>query len=217
LSAGKERRGIFVTDDSVPSSDDGNQSTSLSLLARVRRNEVAAWERFVSLYDGLIAHWCAQAGLREPQISDVKQEVFLAVHGHLGQFSKAAHDGSFRGWLRQITRNKAIDHWRKQAPEAAIGGTEALQRLNQLQADGNSEEVEAATREERQLVLRRAVELIRQDFEENTWRAFWRTVVDNLEAAEVAQELGITRNAVYLAKARVLHRLQEEFADLIEN
>jgi RNA polymerase sigma-70 factor (ECF subfamily) len=205
-----------VTDGSVSSSDAGNRSTSLSLLDRVRRSEAAAWERFVSLYDGLIAHWCAQAGLREPQISDVKQEVFLAVHGHLDQFSTAAHTGSFRGWLRQITRNKAIDHWRKQRPEPAVGGTEALQRLNELQAEGSGAEEEAAVREDRQFVLRRAVELIRQDFEENTWRAFWRTVVDGREAAEVAQELGITRNAVYLAKARVLHRLQEEFADLIE-
>jgi RNA polymerase sigma-70 factor (ECF subfamily) len=206
-----------VTDGSVSSSDAGNQSTSLSLLDRVRRSEASAGERFVSQYEGLIAPWCAQAGLREPQIADVKQEVFLAVHGHLDQFSKAAHTGSFRGWLRQITRNKAIDHWRKQLPEPAVGGTEALQRLNELQAEGSGAEEEAAVREDRQFVLRRAVELIRRDFEENTWRAFWRTVVDGREAAEVAQELGITRNAVYLAKARVLHRLQEEFADLIEN
>ena len=63
---------------------------------------------------------------------------------------------------------------------------------------------------------RRALELIVSDFEDVTWKAFWRVVVEGHPPANVAQDLAISRNAVYLAKARVLQRLRDEFKDLIQ-
>ena len=41
-------------------------------------------------------------------------------------------------------------------------------------------------------------------------------VIDEAAAVDIAAELGMTPNAVYLAKARVLRRLREEFAGLEE-
>ena len=64
--------------------------------------------------------------------------------------------------------------------------------------------------------VHRAVQLIRTDFHDDTWLSFWRGVVDGQPPAFVAQDLGISRNAVYLAKARVLSRLREEVEDLLE-
>ena len=62
-------------------------------------------------------------------------------------------------------------------------------------------------------ILRRAVELVRAEFEAQTWQAFWRVVVDGRRPGDVAEELGITTNAVYLARSRVLRRLRETLAD----
>ena len=59
-------------------------------------------------------------------------------------------------------------------------------------------------------------ELIQAEFTESTWQAFWRVVVEGQAPAEAGAALGLPTNAVYLAKARVLRRLREEFADLIE-
>jgi RNA polymerase sigma-70 factor (ECF subfamily) len=59
------------------------------------------------------------------------------------------------------------------------------------------------------------VGLIRSEFEERTWRAFWGVAVDDRPAAEVAAELGMSPGAVYIAKSRVLRRLREEFRDLL--
>jgi RNA polymerase sigma-70 factor (ECF subfamily) len=70
--------------------------------------------------------------------------------------------------------------------------------------------------EEVNLLYRRALELMVRDFEPKTWKAFWGVVVEGRRAAEVAADLGMTENAVYLAKARVLARLREEFQDLID-
>ena len=86
-------------------------------------------------------------------------------------------------------------------------------RLNQV-ADGPPSAADEA--EESHLLYRRAVELIQVEFEESTWKAFYRMVIDGVGAQDVAAELGITPNAAYLAKARVLRRLREEFCELEE-
>jgi RNA polymerase sigma-70 factor (ECF subfamily) len=70
--------------------------------------------------------------------------------------------------------------------------------------------------EEDTLVFSRALELIRQEFEGTNWQAFWRVTVEGERPADVAEALGVTVNIVYLAKSRILRRLREEFADLLE-
>jgi RNA polymerase sigma-70 factor (ECF subfamily) len=54
------------------------------------------------------------------------------------------------------------------------------------------------------------------EFEPATWRAFWECVVNERPAAEVASELELTENAVYLAKGRVLRRLRNELGGLLD-
>ena len=61
-----------------------------------------------------------------------------------------------------------------------------------------------------------ALDLMKAEFEPVTWRACWQFVVEGRPAADVAQDLGITPNAVYLAKARVLCRLRAELDGLFE-
>ena len=48
----------------------------------------------------------------------------------------------------------------------------------------------ATDREEEGLLFRRATELMRAEFEERTWQAFWMVVIDSRRAAEVASQLG---------------------------
>ena len=58
--------------------------------------------------------------------------------------------------------------------------------------------------------------LIRADFNEATWAAFWATAVEDRPANEVAAELGVTANAVYLARSRIRKRLRELLVELGE-
>jgi RNA polymerase sigma-70 factor (ECF subfamily) len=63
---------------------------------------------------------------------------------------------------------------------------------------------------------RRALEMVRSEFEERTWSAFWQTVVHGRSPVDIAVEMGITPNAVRAAKSRILRRLKETFGDLIQ-
>jgi RNA polymerase sigma-70 factor (ECF subfamily) len=145
------------------------------------------------------------------------QNVFLAVATRIGDFRRDTPADSFRGWLWGITRFKVADHYRaRESSPAAAGGSTALGHLHEL-SDGigppNPDPSEADDRTE---ILHRALEMIRADFAANTWQAFWRCAVDGHPATDVARDLNMTPDAVYQAKARVLRRVREEFAELLE-
>ena len=203
-----------------PGSGEGSQpstSTSRSLLDRVKRAEPEAWDRLVTLYAPLVFHWCRSWGLREQDAADIFQEVFQAVAVHIGGFRKERAGDTFRGWLRTITRNKIHDHFRRRGREPqGVGGSEAQAQLAGLPAP-EPDNASSLTEEkgERGLVAR-ALELVRGDFAERTWQAFWRTAIEGRSAPEVAEELSMSAGAVRVAKSRVLQRLREELGDLIE-
>ena len=54
------------------------------------------------------------------------------------------------------------------------------------------------------------------EFAPSTWKACWATVVQGRDSGDVARELGISENAVYIARFRVLRRLREELIGLVE-
>jgi RNA polymerase sigma-70 factor (ECF subfamily) len=169
------------------------------------------------LYAPLVTHWCRHWGLAEQDLADVVQEVFQAVVAALGRFRKERAGDTFRGWLRTITHNKVRDHWRRLGREpGGIGGSDAQRRLAQLPVPPPPDEDSTAPQTEERGLFFRALEMIRGEFEERTWLAFWRTTVDDRAPRDVAAELSMTPGAVRVAKSRVLHRLREELGDLIE-
>ncbi len=188
--------------------------TSLTLLARVRDRDADAWGRLVALYSPLVLYWCRQGNVRGADADDVRQDVFQAVSASLGQFRRDRPDDTFRGWLRGITRNKLLDHFRRRqrSPEAQ-GGTDAQRKLADVAAPSDlpdEPEAEVAS------LYHRALELVRSEFEPQTWDAFWRVAVDGRTASAVADELGMAAPAVRMAKSRVLRRLRQEVGDLID-
>jgi len=207
--------------------DQPRDLTSLSLLDRVKADDQQAWQRLVGLYSPLVCHWCARWQVTGADADDVVQDVFVAVAAGIVKFqrprpavcapstvTRSEAAGSFRGWLGAITRNKLRDFYeRRQRQPAAQGGSD-VHRLFQEMPDSTLSD-DATDAAQLSDVYYRALELIRGDFEDHTWQAFWRTAVDNQTPAEVAPALGMSKAAVRQAKARVLRRLKEEVGDLI--
>jgi RNA polymerase sigma-70 factor (ECF subfamily) len=186
------------------------------LLERVKARDPAAWKRLALLYEPLINLWCRQAQLQDADTADVRQEVFLAVANHIADFRRAGGFGVFRGWLRTITRNKIHDHRRKARPDlTGAGGSDALRALAAVPGPWPAGE-EHPPPQELSLLYRRALELIATDFDERVWRAFVEVVVNGRAPRDVAAQFGLSANAVYLAKSRVLARLREEYAGLLD-
>ena len=191
------------------------QGTSLTLIERARAHDEGAWTRIVLLYTPLVRKWCFRSGLQENDADDLAQDVFRAALAGLDDFHRDRPGDSFRGWLRVITRNSLALHFRKKgrAPSAS-GGSEAFSQLMEV-SDPNVEVPDDDSPSELQELHRRALELVRAEFEDRTWQMFWLTVVDDRPPADVAAIFGVTPVAVRKAKSRVLHRLRTEIGDLI--
>ncbi|MBT6155195.1 MAG: sigma-70 family RNA polymerase sigma factor [Planctomycetaceae bacterium] len=186
-------------------------STSVSLLRRLHTDEKEiAWKRFVELYAPLIYHWTLRAGLSDDDAADCVQDVLTLLVDKLPTF---AYDPkkSFRAWLRTVTVNKCRETHRRNATVAK--STDPLKPDDAVSPDG----VEGFTDQEYQRSLvHRALELMQREFEPNTWQACWKHVVSGDSASVIAQQLGMTRNAVYVAKSRVLRRLRDELDGLMD-
>lgn len=192
--------------------------TSCTLLSQAVSRDEAAWRRLEDLYAPLVRQWCRKAGVPQAEVDDVAQDVFLTLSGSLTDF-KSRGAGSFRRWVRGIVRHKAIDHFRRRrgAPPAA-GGTLAYEQLQGLpEQDGPGEEADEVDEvDEVDGLYWRALHLVRGQFEDRTWQAFWRSAVDGRPTDAVASELGMTAVAVRVAKSRVLTRLREDLGELID-
>jgi RNA polymerase sigma-70 factor (ECF subfamily) len=156
----------------------------------------------------LVYQWCRWRGLQPSDAEDVTQDVFLTVAAKVGTFRRERPGDTFRGWLWAITRNK-LGHWirRQRGRDQAAGGTDAQSRLAAaaLPESPADSAVAGATAG----LYRRALELIRAEFEERSWEAFRRLVLEGQRPADVAADLGMTRGAVYVTKSRILRRLRE--------
>jgi RNA polymerase sigma-70 factor (ECF subfamily) len=189
--------------------------TSLSLLQRLRHQpDPESWQRLVELYAPLIGDWLRRASVQPQDADDLIQEVFSVVVKELPRFDYEPERGSFRGWLRTIMANRLRAFYRgRQSRPMAAGGSDFDQVAAQLE-DPHSQLSQLWNREHDQYLSRRLLEMIKPDFEATTWRAFERVTIDGAKPAETAKELGISVNAVFIAKSRVMRRLRQEMQEL---
>jgi RNA polymerase sigma-70 factor (ECF subfamily) len=183
-------------------------TTSPSLLERLRQpSDRSAWARFVRLYTPLLCHWGRRVGLPPEDVDDLVQDVFAVLLQKLPDFRYRAGQ-RFRGWLWTVTVNKARERRRRAAPAGDDRGLSGVADPDPI------EEFDEA--EYRQFLVAQVARLIQAEFQPSTWKAFWEYVVADRPAAEVARDLAITENAVYIAKSRVLRRLRQELDGLLD-
>jgi len=192
-------------------------NTSSSLLQRVEARDSEAWQCLVKLYYPLIYGWCRAAHLQSHDATDVSQEVFRGVMRSLHTFHSDGGKNSFRGWLRGVTRNKMLEFWKQQKKQPLGTGGSSAQQIIEKCPDLMEEEVSLSEQaKETAGIVQRAAEIIRPEIKEVTWKSFWRTTVEEHRPSDVASDLGVSTNSVYLAKSRVLRRLREELRELLE-
>lgn len=186
-------------------------STSVSLLQRLRQpDQEAAWQRFVDLYAPLIFFWGRGQGLSATDSADLVQEVLAILVAKLPEFE---YDPKrrFRGWLRTVTINKANDLHRQNSARPSSGHEKTIQSVTVANNVDLFDEAEYRT-----YLIRRVRQLMKAEFEPQTWQACWKHVTEGRSAADVGRELGISANAVRVAKCRVLRRLREELEGLLD-
>ena len=194
---------------SSPKAMNDTPLTHPSLLLRVRDvNDNAAWTQFVEIYTPLIYGYCRSRGLQEGDAADVAQESMRAVARAMEKFKYDPQRGKFRNWLLTVVQSKLHNFLAQQQRQPALAGETTLQR--NIECDSPSADDSKWEAEYYRTMFNCAAERIRGDFQQSTWQAFWRTTIEERDGKEVAQELGLSVGAVYVAKSRVIARLKEE-------
>jgi RNA polymerase sigma-70 factor (ECF subfamily) len=185
------------------------QPTRASLLLRIRNAEdQAAWATFVDIYTPLVWTFCRRHGLQDADAADVSQEVMLAVASAIRRFEYDPERGSFRSWMATVTRSKLNNFFlAQQRHPIPVGDSELAQACADTPSPNESAEWD---RDYRQRVFDWAAARVRPEVEERTWQAFWRTAIEREDGKTVAESLGLSVGAVYVARSRVLARLKEE-------
>jgi RNA polymerase sigma-70 factor (ECF subfamily) len=183
----------------------------MSLLRRLGAGDTAAWQRMVALYTPLMTAWLRPAGLQRADIDDVTQNALTIVVRKLPAYQHNGRPGAFRAWLRHIVQNSLRDFLRSQERRES--------HVRELR--GRLEDPDSALNrwwdaEHDRYVLRGLLELVSSEFTPTTWAAFYRTALEGEPVAMVAADLGLSTNAVHIARSRVLARLREEAKEFIE-
>lgn len=195
--------------------------TSASLLERLRgQPDRTDWQRWVDLYVPLLRGWLRQHGLQAADMDDLVQEVLAVVVRELPHFRHNRRTGAFRRWLRTILVHRLRDFWRARRSRPQSAGDSDLLRLIEQLSDPNDPLVRLWDEEHDRYVVRRLLERIEAEVAPSTWQAFRRVVIEERDEETVAGELGLSVNAVFIAKSRVLSRLRRAagtFLDEIDN
>ncbi len=194
---------------------DPSRLTSPSLLAGVLARDDDAWKRFVTVYGPLVFQWIRQARINSFAEEDIAQDVFVAIASSFDHYHHDnEHGGSLRRWMWGITRNKIADWQRRDVKEvAAPGGTTAHVRIQQLPEHPFEQSDPSTEQTTRMELAARAIAVLKTDFEETTWQAFWRSTINGETTADVAADLGTTTKAIRQARYRVLRRLRDELGN----
>ena len=190
--------------------------TSVSLLDRLKaaRPDDPDWLRLEEIYRPLIRRWLGRVPGLGDESADLTQEVFLVMVRDIPTFERQ-RQGSFRAWVRQVTVNVLRNHRKRHFRKRAVGMDACDAFLDGL-AKPNSELAREWDLDHDRHIFQKLQKTVQPGFAPATWEAFRRFALDGLPAAQVAAELGLTVNAVTLAKSRVLKRLREEAGDLLK-
>ena len=190
--------------------------TRQSLLLRAQTGETDASKDLTDLYRPLILSWLNRQGVPTRDLEDLSQDVLLSVVKQLPGFQHSGNRGAFRSWLRTIVCRRAADYWRAiDGDTQASGGSGATAALQEI-ADPDSDLNRQWDEEHDNYVVHCLLDLVEEEFEPITLQAFRRLAFDGVSGAEVAQELGLSMAAVYVAKSRVLARIRQEAEGLID-
>ena len=180
--------------------------TRSSLIQRLKATiNGESWEEFFHTYWELIYNVARRAGLSEADAQDIVQETILKVHNSLDRFEYNRKRGTFKGWLRTVTRSRLNDFFKKQQRRPALNQLleEAADELQNLE-DPEGPEIEKIWDEEwNRNLIQAALSRTKKLSSPKQFQIFKCHYIDEWTVRETCRTLGVNAAQVYMAKQRV--------------
>jgi RNA polymerase sigma-70 factor (ECF subfamily) len=191
--------------------------TRASLIVRLHnRADQEAWHEFVEIYRPVVYRLARVKGLQDADAEDLAQQVLAAVAGAIERWRPDPERGRFRAWLGRIAHNLIINALSRGVPDRGSGASAEWDLLDhRLAPEGPDSEL--LRTEYRREVFAWAARQVRNEFQGDTWEAFWHTAVEGRDVAEVARLLGKQSGAVYASRSRIMRRLKQKVLEWDEH
>jgi len=191
--------------------------TRSTLLANVRSPQNRdAWEQFVLLYRPPLYRMARRRGMQDADAQDLVQTVLIRVAGAIDRWEKTEPGSRFRHWLRRVAKNAIFGALSRSPKDAAAGGSELQDLLNEQPEIAPEVEQELALEYMREQYLRAAA-IVQTDVSSETWRVFELSVVEGQSCDEVATRMGKSIGTVYAARSRIMRRLRDQVRRMEES
>jgi RNA polymerase sigma-70 factor (ECF subfamily) len=191
-------------------------ATRASLLERLRgEREEDAWQEFYDLYWRPVYGYARRYGLGSEDAEDVVQDVMVAAARAMPAFAYHPDRGRFRGWMGTLARRKVIDRLRRRAARVPAAACHDMPGDADDVADPRTENTDERWEREWALgLLSLAMERVANGMPPGRWEAFRRYVLEEETPASVAADCGLSVDALYVLKHRVVVRIREEASRL---
>jgi RNA polymerase sigma-70 factor (ECF subfamily) len=176
-------------------------TTNVTLLEKIISGDEISWDTFQKMYSPLIRKCGCQWGLNDDECDELIQEVMLTFFCDCHTFKYDRTKGRFREYLRSIARSNTFSLLKKRDASRHLTGS------NEPLLDYAFDEKWDA--EWHNYLFQEALNILQRDMEDLSFRSFRMYAVEQMPPAEVAAELGISVNAVYVNKSRALAHLRQ--------
>lgn len=191
-------------------------NTRVTLIDKLKDPEnSSAWQDFHDLYGNLIIGWACRLGASRDLAQDILQESMITLLRLMQTFEYDTSRGSFRAFLKTISRRRTIDAFRREGKYIAINEAEN----NILEEDPDtSKSPDSPDMDTVWLcgILAKALKKAFTKIDQKTYKAFCMYVLDELPAQEVVRRMNIERpGTLYQQKSRFLVILKKTFFELL--
>ena len=207
---------MVLTNDVMASHREGMIPTRYSLLSRLQNwDDQESWKAFFDTYWRLIYSTAVNSGLNEAEAQDVVQETVICVAKDIQKFKRDRAKGSFKGWLRNLTRWRIRDQLRKRLPGQIESGEASDEEadhtlLEELAGSGGPSVEEIWEKEWEENLFEAAIDRVKRRVKEEQFQMFDLYVVKKWPVEKVAGTLGVSSGQVYLAKHRIGGLIKKE-------
>jgi len=186
-----------------------SSQTHTTLLERIRDGgDALAWDEFWTRYWRAVFNFAKRRGCSEHTAEEVVQDVMLTVFQDRQVFRYDSAKGRFRDWLGGIVRNLVNQRRGKPAERVRAMGGDGQDVLESAE-DPHAPADDAWQQAFEESLLNVLLDLVRREVAPATYQAFELVTFQGVSAADAASVTGLSRNAVYLARKRILERLRE--------
>ena len=189
--------------------------TRHSLIVRLKdqRNDLA-WTEFVCAYEPFLMRLVRKQGTPDRHVADVSQQLLIAIARSVDGWKPDGKAASFRRWLGRVARNVVIKFMMRERKQVTGQGGSDFLTLTEEMPDA-SIDAEQARRYEQELILW-AAELVRVEFRETSWRAFWETQIEGRSVADVSEELRVSAGSIYMSRSRIFARIRSHIEEVLD-